>query len=213
MDLAITDSPDRILSVENVGNLSNSDHTGLVFDILSSRSKDTHNCDMIFDWPRANVNEIKNKLKNFDFKHESNVNEDWNDFSGYIQECINEFVPKKQRRSRNRPVWMNRKVMQLSRKKQRRFKDYCQSHTPETYAAYKSAEKECKKAVKSSKKRFEKKLSKNPNDKPFYSYLKSKTKCRSSIGPLKVNNVVITKDIEIANSLNEYFASVFTNAG
>ena len=41
---------------------------------------------MIFDWRGANANEIENKPKNFDVKHKFNVNEDWNDFSGYFQE-------------------------------------------------------------------------------------------------------------------------------
>ena len=44
----------------------------------------------------------------------------------------------------------------------------------------------------------------------FYSYLRSKIKNKSSIGPLKDGDKVVSDDIGMANVLNKFFATVFT---
>ena len=63
-----------------------------------------------------------------------------------------------------------------------------------------------------AKKKFERKLAKEAKKKPkmFYSYLRSKIKNKSSIGPLKDGDKVVSDDIGMANVLNKFFATVFT---
>jgi len=49
------------------------------------------------------------------------------------------------------------------------------------------------------------------NDRPFFSYIKKKTKSRSSIGPLKnLNKETVADDTGMAELLNNFFGSVFT---
>ena len=49
------------------------------------------------------------------------------------------------------------------------------------------------------------------NKKPFYNYVKRKTKSRAGIGPItKDNGELATEDREVAEELNRYFSSVFT---
>ncbi len=70
-----------------------------------------------------------------------------------------------------------------------------------------------KKMIWSAKRKFEKRLADgyNENSRPFYSYIKKKTKSRPSIGPFKdKNEKVVTEDQEMAEVLNEFFSSVFT---
>ncbi len=65
---------------------------------------------------------------------------------------------------------------------------------------------------RSAKRKFEKKLADgySGNSRPFYSYIKKKTKSRPSIGPLKdKKEKVVTEDQEMAEVLNEFFSSVF----
>ena len=60
---------------------------------------------------------------------------------------------------------------------------------------------------------MEKKLAntKDNNSRRFANYIRSKTKTRTSIGPLKtVDGVLKTEESEIAVELNKFFASVFT---
>ena len=75
---------------------------------------------------------------------------------------------------------------------------------------FKQTEKLCKKAVRAAKKKFENSIAKNGNRRPFNSYIKSKTKCRDNVGPLKVGNTYITDNDQMATLLNTTFSSVFT---
>ncbi len=47
------------------------------------------------------------------------------------------------------------------------------------------------------------------NPKKFYSYIGSRTKARTGVGPLKINGVTVSNDEEMAKELNNYFSEVF----
>jgi len=67
--------------------------------------------------------------------------------------------------------------------------------------------------VKNAKKNFEKKLAcqKKSNIRQFSSYVKSRTRSKTGIGPLRNDNGdLVTNDNEMANILNSCFARVFT---
>jgi len=64
--------------------------------------------------------------------------------------------------------------------------------------------------IRNAKRKFEQKLAKNGNKKPFMAYVKSKTKHREGVGPLKVNGKYTNDDNEMANILNDFFSSVYT---
>ena len=48
------------------------------------------------------------------------------------------------------------------------------------------------------------------NPKAFYSYLKSRTSNKVTVGPLKEGEEIVTDDNKIADMLNVFFSSVFT---
>jgi hypothetical protein len=81
---------------------------------------------------------------------------------------------------------------------------------------YKETEKKVRDLIRKAKRNLERKLAteNNGNNKPFYAYLKAKTKNRSPVGPMKDDqgNVVSDKMI-MAEMLNSYFGSVFTVEG
>ncbi len=85
-----------------------------------------------------------------------------------------------------------------------------ETRQPEDEAKFKKTQKECKKAVRQAKRKFEQKIAQNGNKRPFVAYIKSKTKSRSGVGPLKVDNKIISGDKDMATELNKAFCSVFT---
>ena len=93
----------------------------------------------------------------------------------------------------------------LNRKKRRLWATYQKSKDYEEYLAYKRVEAETRRLVRQAKRKFEKKLAKEAKRKPkmFYSYLKSKTSNRVSVGPLKENEQVISDDTGMANRVSQ----------
>jgi hypothetical protein len=82
---------------------------------------------------------------------------------------------------------------------------------------YKEAERQAANTVRNAKRNFEKRLAKekSKNSKPFYAYLKGKTKSRTAVGPLKASG---SRGMEhtnegMANILNSFFTGVFTQEG
>jgi hypothetical protein len=74
-------------------------------------------------------------------------------------------------------------------------------------------EKEVKNRIQKAKRRLERELAygDDRNNRKFAAYIKSKTKARTTIGPLRNENGKITYDNkEMAEILNSFFASVFT---
>jgi hypothetical protein len=83
-------------------------------------------------------------------------------------------------------------------------------------AKYRDAERDAARKIRNAKRNFEKKLAKEKhgNSRPFFSYIKGETKSKVTIGPLKDNQKnTVSGDEEMANVLNNYFASVFTDEG
>jgi hypothetical protein len=77
---------------------------------------------------------------------------------------------------------------------------------------YKDVEKRAANAIGNPKRNFEKKLAKekSKNSKPFYAYLKDKTRSRTTVGPLKgKDKSTINSNSGMGSELNNFFAGVF----
>ena len=78
---------------------------------------------------------------------------------------------------------------------------------------YEEMAKRVKKSVLRAKNGMERKLAHSNDDNgiKFRNYIKSKTKSKPKVGPLTdVNGKIITKSKDMADELNRYFGSVFT---
>ena len=96
----------------------------------------------------------------FDGKETDNC---WSTFTETVEAGTAQFIPKIPRRTEGKPPWMTRNVIRMCRKKQRYWKAYTSSKTPEHFERYKQQEKTTKKAVSSAKRRYEKRIANNGN--------------------------------------------------
>ena len=141
------------------------------------------------------------------------VDEAWESFKSLTEAALDMFIPLIDRRKQGDPPWMTRSVKRLVRKKQRKWRQYANNRTVENFEAFKEVEKVCKRAVQSAKRKFEKNLALSKNKRPFNAYVKSRTKSRVNVGPLKIDGIVITDNKGMADGLNSFFASVFSPGG
>jgi hypothetical protein len=78
---------------------------------------------------------------------------------------------------------------------------------------YREIEKETAKKIRNAKRKLEKDLvsGEDKNNRKFARYIKSKTKSRTTVGPLiDKDRKLVTGEKEMAEVLNKFFASVFT---
>ena len=213
LDLVLANHPENILSVESIGNLSNSDHSIISVDILFS-SKFNSSSELINDWKRGDNEGLRSYLGEIDWDQElanKTTEEAWHHLTYKVNLAIANFIPKIRRRTSNNHQWMTKHVKRLVRKKQRHYSLYMDSGTDQDFESYKQTAKKCKKSIRQAKKRFETSISKNGNKRPFNAYIKSKTKSRISVSPLKHGNDLITDNTLMATVLNNQFNSVFTH--
>ena len=108
---------------------------------------------------------------------------------------------------------MTREAIGARKSKIRKWKEYKCSGSYSDLAEYKIARKRAEKAYRKAKRRFEKKIAdeSKSNPKSFYAYVRSKTVLKEVVGPLRdVEGKLITDHRKMCNTLNNFFASVFT---
>ena len=215
-DLVFSSDANLVLDVQSIGALGTSDHTMLLVTIDGAVRRSSSS-ELIPDWKKADMEGLRRELAEIDWDAkfvDQGCEESWSVFKTALDDLQSKYVPLKQRRVSNRPVWMNTSILRSIRKKRRMWKAYTATQDYQDYLAYKNFEKQVQKTVKQAKRRYERKLAKEAkkNPKEFYSYLKSKTTNKEAVGPLKSDGGdVVTDDATMAGMLNSFFSSVFTD--
>ena len=211
LDVALTNKPEKFVNISPIGYLG-SDHTMISIDVFIEviPPKTT---ERVPDWSSADKEGLADFLSSIKWSDEMNdmsTEQVWTFFKETIHKGMSTFVPFKTRRDNRSPPWYNKRIKNMVRKKQKLWDKYRQLHTQESFSNYKLVEKKCKKAIASAKKRLEKNIANSNDQRPFFMYVKGKTKSRTNIGPLKVNDSVLTSNKDMATALNNFFSSVFT---
>ncbi len=212
LDLAYTDVPDKIILVEDCGRLGKSDHV-MIMITIAMEAKIPDSSERVSDWRRANWEGLREAVQDENWRQlvtRSGAEGAWEAIKTRLHEAVVNFVPTKARRNANNPTWMTREILQKIRRKRRLWKKA--KHGEDT-EEYKKAEKEVNNMIRNAKRKLEKKLAfdKVKNSKPFYAYVKKRTKTRTTVGPIKTASGQLTKnDNETAEELNKFFSSVFT---
>jgi len=131
----------------------------------------------------------------------------WKHFNDIMQMAIDKFkfVPKKKKEKK--PLWMTGSVLRTVKKKHKLWKKWRKTKDANTELKYKKQVNKASKAVKLAKRNFEKQIAKKIKSDPksFYSYVKSKTKFKSTVGPLTNDKGDLVGDYrEMAELLNTF---------
>ena len=204
-----------IASVKPMGQLGTSHHSIIQVEIITPTS-DNSTDELVPDYNNADFGRMRELLTGVDWESRFrgfNAEESWKKFKDKVSSSVDACIPKKKRRNGSKPLWMQRNVMRVIRKKRRLWKHYCDSREYQSYLAYKRVQNEAKKLVTKAKKEFEKKLAADAkkNPKAFYSYISNRSKVQSKVGPLKdPDGNVQTDDSAQAKILNDKFSTAFT---
>ena len=216
LDLIITNNPDRVLNVSDGGRLGKSDHCIINLVLVANPKKVTQSRKRQ-NWSKADTVKLKQCIKEANWQEilerDADVEAKWAEFKRVVDTAMNLHVPKSTCKPPEQPKWITREIIRLLGRKKRAWKVLKLYPTQENLGRYKSLEKEVTVKIRKAKRNQEKKLA-NPgknNARTFASYIKSKTKAVIGIGPIRMpDGTLATEDKDMAELLNNFFASVFT---
>jgi hypothetical protein len=216
LDLVITNCPDKVLEVDDVGRLGKSDHCMISITVECQPREVKEKENVRYNWKRADMPAIRSELEGKDWERElsrKTMEEGWTWFREQLQSVVEKYVPKSSSRTKLKNPWMTREILRLIRKKRKVWKKAKYSSLAEDMAEYKRIEKEVSNKIRNAKRKLEKDLVSGPDKKNrnFARYVKTKTKSRTTIGPLITKDKrVLTEEKDMAEELNKFFSSVFT---
>ncbi|WP_166376079.1 hypothetical protein, partial [Aeromicrobium phragmitis] len=137
----------------------------------------------------------------------------WNILKGEIECIIDKCIPLKKIGRRSRKKHLSKEAIRKIKYKQLMWKLYRLTGNEDSYNSYKEALNQATAEIRNSKRSYEQKLACNikHDSKSFYAYVRSKQKVQDKVGPLEDSaGKIISEGCLMAESLNEYFSSVFT---
>src|SRR6267154_2524046 len=205
-----------IENLEVEEHFSTSDHNIVCWNLISKTEMPLSNVTKS-NYSKADYAKIIERLKEIDWIlkfQDLDAEKMWNIFCDILNEVILKFVPKKINKSRKFPVWMTKDAKKQRKNKVRMWKRHKEDKSYNNLVEYKLALNRATSTYKTAKADFESKLAKNikTNPKAFYNYIRSKSKTKEKVGPLKdENGSVISDSNGMCKVLNNYFSSLFTS--
>ena len=119
MDLVVTNIPEKLLNIDCLGNLGNSDHSILTVEIICFATV-TSNEEYIPDWIKGDTAALGEFFTSINWDnrlYQKNTEDSWETFCQIINKGIKRFIPKKKKKFNRKPKWLNRRIVRLARKK------------------------------------------------------------------------------------------------
>lgn len=218
LDLVFTSEEGMVEDVKVAEHLSNSDHNIISFSLKCKTVINT--CTKsIPNFKKADFVSLKQSINSINWNSEFkdlDVENIWVKFCNILNDAVTKYVPYSKKKSDKNPKWMTKKALKFRNYKSVMWKRSQASGSYSDYVEYKITLNKATKEMRKAKKNFEKRLAKNIklDPKSFYSYTRSKSKTKDSIGPLKSEaGELVQNDIDKCSVLNKYFGSVFTVEG
>ncbi|KFV09049.1 hypothetical protein N340_00462, partial [Tauraco erythrolophus] len=139
--------------------------------------------------------------------------ESWLIFKDHLLQAQEWCIRTKRKSGRNtrRPAWMNKELLNKLRHKKKAYREWKQGQV--AWEEYREIVRVTRDQVRKAKALIELNLARDikGNKKGFYRYVSCKKRSRENVSPLrKETGDLATQDMEKAEFLNDFFASVFT---
>jgi hypothetical protein len=134
----------------------------------------------------------------------------WEKLRDKVTAVVEKYVPKRRLRNRNRPPWLTQDIL---REVRRRKRMWARDKNNPNKDEYREQDRKTRNMIRTAKRKFERKLADGGGDnkRPFYAYVKTRTRTRQSVGPLKDDQGNTVSDLrKMADLLNNTFGKTFT---
>ena len=217
LDLVVTTNPALVLDLCIHPGIS--DHNIPIFTLSTSARVQIKPPRKIYQFQKADIEHLKKAAEEFSTEFlQSNpenrsVEANWNMISTFLNKCLSDFVPSKMTKSRRHLPWITPTIKRQMRKRDRLFKKARRICTTVAWETYRHFRNQVAKTVHKAHSDYINTIigaSLTENPKRFWSYIKS---CRTeSVGipSLCWKSKLCATPMDKAESLNEFFQSVFT---
>lgn len=215
LDLVFTKEENDIQELTCQPPLGKSDHCVLTWEMYLQDGLQTVNAGKpTLNYKAGNYRGITEALLqvNWDEMDDLDVEKSWCWFKSKIKEAIELFIPrfKTTRKVKNAPPWWNRTLEQQVKAKYRAWRTY--KATGQGLQNYKRVRNETVNLIRNTRRQFETKLAKTAkkNPKAIAKYIRSQSKIKDRVtNLLKDDGSTTNSDREVAETLQEFFCSVF----
>ncbi|GAB0205472.1 mitochondrial enolase superfamily member 1 [Grus japonensis] len=215
LDLILTNKEGLVGDVKLKGSLGCSDYKMVEFRILRAARRALSKLTTL-NFSRADFGLFRDLLGRiaWDKALEGRGAQDsWLIFKGHLLQAQQRCIPTKRKSSKStkRPPWMNKELLGKVKQKKEAFRGWKQGQV--AWEEYRETVQAARDQVRKAKALIEISLARDVKDnkKSFYRYASDKRRMRENVGPLRnETGDLVTQDMEKAEVLNDFFASVFT---
>ena len=218
LDLLFTNEEEMIEDMKSIPALGRSDHIGVTFRIVVSTSilAQTHEANRL-NYQRADYTRMDEQfgaINWVDLFDSKSVQRMWDFFCVKYESVVRACTPAYNSNRHNKAPWYTAKVKKQCSKKKQMWSRYLSTGRFIDYKEYKEQNNKTIATIRDAKAGYEKKLIVNykKRPKPFFKYMRSKQKTKTTVRNLKKENGDLTgNDTETANLLQKIFLSTFTH--
>ncbi|CAM4557941.1 unnamed protein product [Lepidochelys kempii] len=216
LDLLLTNRVELVGEAKVDGNLGGSDHGLVEFRILTQGRKVSSRIRTL-DFRKADFDSLRERMARIPWGTNlkgKGVQESWLYFKESLLRLQGQTIPMSRKNSKygRRQAWLNGEILADLKHKKEAYKKWKVGHM--TREEYKNIARACRNEIRRAKSHLELQLARDvkSNKKGFFRYVGNKKKAKESVSPLlNEGGNLVTEDVEKANVLNAFFASVFTN--
>ena len=218
LDLIFTNEEDLVNDISYYPGLGKSDHLVLDFSLDCYTELNTSkNTSEKLNFFKGDYVNLRSQLVDIDWHQELdglNLMQSWNRFAEKTNNLIKNNIPvsKSPPEGRKRNPFINRSCLDAIKQKRTRWLKYKYLKSDVNFRKYKAARNIVTNKLRSARYDFEKNLASKikTDNKLFWNYVRTKTKTKSVVSKLEMpNGELSSSDQETANTLNEYFSTVF----
>ena len=214
LDLILTTSVDYVQDIL-VGE-EFSDHNQITFHINCAPYEQRKPRKQYYSFKKAEWGNLKDLLLHIPWNYASiddNIDDSWIAWKDFLLAAVDDCIPRVDVKKKPDTPWISKELIGLCRKKKAAYKKAKRTGKIRDWNYYRKLNSMVKSRCNSARWEYITDLTaklKLNDAKPFWKYVNSKRKGTNNLVLLKVGNEEITNDLDIAESMNAYFSSVFT---